>query len=591
MVERGRACIAILLCIVFGIFLLPSGGQAAQTVPEGWTGIFDRADLERINTDPSGKYVLMNDIDLSSSQWYPLCNKDLPFTGTFDGNGYTIYGMTAAEDSEPCGLFSCVDGGYIKSLTVSGTVSGPIAGLLAGKICRGTLSGCSVRGSVSTSSFGGGLAGQVQGEQVVINGCVSQASVTGEVGSDSELFLGGIAGAVYGEGNTLSSCEFSGMLAPSGLFVLAGGMAGDAEGAVSFTDCGAEGTLSLSASQRASVGGIVGRAGDGVNLLRCSYRADWRASGCSGVLYLGGICGQISAGESVTVFQCNAYGSLTGASHPDFTYSSLSGDYQCISCGIPLSQGGYSAFVGGIVGSSVAAGGTVTVSQCSSFASLTGQGAPLVLGGVVGSNFAEGGTALVEDCYADGSVSHNSPVHGETASACGGIAGINGGRATALLRRCFSACEMFIDYPLADGAVVGMNTPIYEDYAHPSSAVQVFVENCYYRRGEKEGFATPLSGSQLSEPSSYSGFDFSSVWCMDAGTGLPRLISADGGSASNLKGDVDGNGRLTEYDARFLLQYLTDAVTLSQAQAGRADINGDGQLTAMDVSLILRQIG
>lgn len=588
--KRVRRGICLLFSAVFALLFLPSGNHAAQTVPEGWTGIYSRADLERINTDPDGQYILMNDLDLSDGEWASLCSRDLPFTGTFDGNGHTVYGMTVADSSEPCGFFASVDGGTVRALTVSGTSTGSIAGLLAGTVCNGSVIDCSVRGTVTSSFFAGGMIGQVRGEGVTLSGCVSQATVTGTGSAQTELFAGGLCGAVYGTEISVASCEFSGSLSPVGSLLSVGGMAGEAEGTVLFTDCGTEGGLSLTVTGSAFVGGITGRVGSGVSFLRCAFRADWAPSGCGGVLSLGGICGRILGAGEVSVHQCVAYGSLSVGAHPDYSYSSREGDYLCVSCGVAQAAANHPAYVGGIVGASVACGGTVSVSQCSSFLSLSATGSPVVLGGVVGLNRSDLGTALVEDCYADGVITYPSVKNGDVAPACGGIVGVNGGCSTATLRRCFSACEMKITYPLADGIVVGISSVFYEKEDVPETFGEVFVTDCYYPAGNREFFATPLLGNQLSDPASYNGFDFTSVWTFDPTSGLPRLISADGGGVECPAGDVDGNGRLTEYDGKLLILYLTGSADLSPAQAARADMDGDGTLTARDVSLILRNI-
>lgn len=46
----------------------------------------------------SGNYMLANDITMSG-EWSPLGNSKNPFTGIFDGNGYTIYDLTAAPEA------------------------------------------------------------------------------------------------------------------------------------------------------------------------------------------------------------------------------------------------------------------------------------------------------------------------------------------------------------------------------------------------------------------------------------------------------------------------------------------------------------
>ena len=87
----------------------------AQTVPEGYTAIRTIDDLYGINNGPSGKYILMNDLDISEETskggswdtghgWTPLDE----FTGTLDGNGKRIIGMHiyGSLSGKYAGLFS-----------------------------------------------------------------------------------------------------------------------------------------------------------------------------------------------------------------------------------------------------------------------------------------------------------------------------------------------------------------------------------------------------------------------------------------------------------------------------------------------------
>ncbi len=581
--KRYAMLVCLLLSFVFLLIFLPDPRTEAQSsVPAGWTGIYDRAGLTQISSNPGGKYILMNDIDLSGAPWSALCSEDAPFTGTFDGNGHTVYGMSVSHSVSACGLFSYVCGGTVQSLTVSGSSSGPIAGILAGKVSQGTVKNCTVSGTVSSSYFGGGIAGQISGSSVTVSGCRSGATVSGNGVAGSELLLGGVCGAVYGTGHVFSGDSFTGKLIPSGPAVSAGGVAGAAQGGVTFADCNSEGTLTLSFTDSATVGGIAGRAGDGeASFLRCSFRGDWSGSDCSGVLYLGGICGRIAAYAPVSVYQCTAYGSLAGAGHGNFL--KVSDRYECITCDAPLSSASVSSYVGGIAGAAISFQNGVSLAQCASYTDLSATGGAVALGGIVGINRAEGSSAAVHDCYSAGSITYNTAVWGDLFSPIGGIAGSNGGKGTAQVRQCVSFCEMNVAYPLIDGAVVGFNG------GDADASGSATVTQCYYRAGEREFFATPLSGAQLTDPASYKGLDFASVWKTDANSGLPILRISEG-VASCPKGDVDGNGVITRYDGVLLTQYLTGNAQLTGAQLQRADLSGDGVLNARDVTLILRSV-
>ena len=95
------------------------------------------AELNNVRNDLSGHYVLMNDIDLSGYEnWEPIGsfvplsdapedaetpNLEFAFTGTFDGNGYTISDLTVEQEDDAIGLFGCVvDTTTLKGISING---------------------------------------------------------------------------------------------------------------------------------------------------------------------------------------------------------------------------------------------------------------------------------------------------------------------------------------------------------------------------------------------------------------------------------------------------------------------------------------
>lgn len=573
--KQRRVFVCVLLFAVFLSVLLPDGGLASlELPPEGWTGIYGRADLEKISLTPDGQYILMNDIDLTGAPWTGLCSEDFPFTGTLDGNGFSVYGMDASSQTSAAGLFSYVAGGTVKNLSVAGSVCGPLAGLLVGKADSAILIQCSAQGSVSAFFCAGGLVGQLSGEGSRLEGCLWDGTVAvippapptspeeiepiteSEPDLAEESFLGGLVGAVYGADVSILSCESAGQLSFSGARVIAGGLVGLLEANASISRCGTEGNLSLAVTDYGALGGLVGKTGTfAVSLTDGVFRGDWTVPSCAGSVDFGGIVGLVAALEDVTVEGCTVFGSMSSAAA--------------------------SARMGGIVGASLAVEASATVRRCSSFARLSASGAPLDLGGICGVNRGDGGTARIENCHGDGSVTHSEAPIRDPSLSFGGICGSNGGTGVSEISLCFSSCDMNITYPLTDGAVVGINYP----HAETGTAI---VERCYYRHGAREYFAQSIEGAALSDPSSYVGFDFDRVWRMDESFALPLLRTEEPSSEVLPLGDVDGNRRITRYDGLLLMQYLTGRTELSDPQRLRADINGDGTLDAQDVSLILR---
>lgn len=65
----------------------------------------------------SGNYMLDGDIVLSE-EWVPIGSPDEPFTGIFDGNGYTIDHLTVTKKTGDMGFFGAAKGAVIKDLVV-----------------------------------------------------------------------------------------------------------------------------------------------------------------------------------------------------------------------------------------------------------------------------------------------------------------------------------------------------------------------------------------------------------------------------------------------------------------------------------------
>ena len=58
--------------------------------------------------------------------------------------------------------------------------------------------------------------------------------------------------------------------------------------------------------------------------------------------------------------------------------------------------------------------------------------------------------------------------------------------------------------------------------------------------------------------------------------------------ASVAKGDINGNGNVTAFDAALALQAVVGAITLDPRQTCAADYNSNGSVSAFDASLILQ---
>ena len=104
--------------LVLATALLTSVSAFAQTE------ISTEAQLKAI--DLNGNYVLTQDITLSDNEWIPIGTSDRPFTGTLDGKGFTIKGLTvgdgAKDDSNNKAFFGFTNGATVQNIAFTSAV-------------------------------------------------------------------------------------------------------------------------------------------------------------------------------------------------------------------------------------------------------------------------------------------------------------------------------------------------------------------------------------------------------------------------------------------------------------------------------------
>ena len=152
--------------------------------------------------------TLDKNIDLTGKDWTPIgTNFYNSYTGTFDGGGHTIKGLTVTTNDQYVGLFGRLGkAGTVKNVVMEGVQitsnhSLGYAGGVAGFSWGGTIENCSVSGSVSGTVSVGGVVG-IQWE-ASITGCSSSATVKGMVQ------VGGVAGETN-SGATMAACYATG---------------------------------------------------------------------------------------------------------------------------------------------------------------------------------------------------------------------------------------------------------------------------------------------------------------------------------------------------------------------------------------------
>ena len=213
--------------------------------------------------------TLDKNIDLTGKDWTPIgtsfSNK---YTGTFDGGGHTIKGLTVTTNDQFVGLFGSIGyAGTVKNVMmedvqITSNRSSGFAGGVAG-YSDGTIENCSVSGSVSGTVYVGGVVGaQWNGS---ITGCSSSATVKGTV------YVGGVAGQTNG-GATLTACYATGNviieIAPK-KNISGGGLVG-MNGGKGVRACYATGNVTSTGSSTGNVH-IFGLLGDNYTTVTACY--------------------------------------------------------------------------------------------------------------------------------------------------------------------------------------------------------------------------------------------------------------------------------------------------------------------------------
>jgi len=164
-----------------------------------------------------GKYYIQTaNIDASGiSNFTPIGNSTTAFTGTYNGYGYTISGLTESRTTDNSGLFGCVNGAAICNVGVlNASVSCfSFSGILIGHVVGGsTITQCFATGTISsTGGAVGGLIGQID-KASTLNNCYSICTVSSTVSGN----FGGLVGYNQDGITVITNCYSSSTVSASG---------------------------------------------------------------------------------------------------------------------------------------------------------------------------------------------------------------------------------------------------------------------------------------------------------------------------------------------------------------------------------------
>jgi len=345
--ERGMICkrtgnrylaIGLVWLIIISVLWTGGGPQTAFAAGEfaGGDGSagnpYQITKLEQLNNMRNyldKHFILMNNLDFSldtdyedsanktawttGTGWTPIGTTASPFTGVLDGDGHTISGLMISPYRQgtpyTIGLFASINSGAeIKNIALK-DVNIPVkagcsvkAGGLACE-CGGSVTNCSVSGTVAGSGYVGGLVGTCTG---TISNSYSTATVIGYnlKGSPYKKGItgGGLVGILSGASAEITGSYFSGTIS---LFSFEGGLVGKADGST-LSNCYSTGYLTGVVTDG---GGLVGDA-DKATVRNCYALGSIEPYTYPVGGYQGGLIGNVIGTTSIEY--CYSAGSVTG---------------------------------------------------------------------------------------------------------------------------------------------------------------------------------------------------------------------------------------------------------------------------------------
>lgn len=623
---RGLLVGFLLLVGIAGLSVVATGSVAAQQVDVAASDlngsgtqedpyvITNASELQAMNDEVDAHYELGNDIDASNTtQWNsgngfdPIGGSKFnfqdpdPFTGSLDGNGYTITNLTVNRSTEEGvgligqtgsgaavsditlrnntvngsdltgGLIARNDGGSVWNVTVTGNVTGSnrVGGLVGDNDgSPATILNVTVTGTVTGSDKVGGLVGQSAGINMLIkdvrmtgtvngddqtgglvgenNNPIQNATVTGDVAGRD------LVGGLVGKSGTLTGSNYAeivnatatGNVTASGSFPTAGGLVGENYGPIRT----AKATGNVIGGD--DVGGLIG-----INDNDAEVQNAMATGNVSGGSELGGLIGDNAFGGSIR--DTTATGTVTGVSE-------VGG---LVGVNSELIQN--ATATGAVDGSNREAGGLVgtnygPIQNVTATGNVTGSADRA--GGLVGSNFDADGE--IRNATATGSVNGSDYIGGLVGSnsddasirrtkATGSVTGSN--NVSALAGANLDDASIKDSFAVGPVSVTGGSNIGGLVAVQPS---QGSIQDSYWDEqttGQATSAGTNATGLSTAEmtgqaaETNMSGLDFDAVW-QDPPDDYPVLRSQtseedDDGSGGNDDGsDVSLAGDGTESD-------------------------------------------
>lgn len=369
---------------------------------ENWAALASRM-------DSTGKHItLANDINVGSTL-------DREFKAILDGNGHTITLTT-----QNISLFSTINGGTVKNLTLAATndVTEPVM--------------VSDGDNLSSDNYYGTLAGKALNGSTIVN-CINTVNIFAN--SDlASIRVGGLCGQLTG--SSISNCLNNGNITSNALYV--GGVVGMANNLSHISNCTNNGTITISSTEYTVktkyCGGISGSIGtsNGVVINSCNNHGPITINNISStILYCGGVFGEANSDIS----ECSNTGTITCNATTSTTKN-----------------------IGGIVGRSIT---TIAKTICNSFNEGNIYAADGMQKMIVGGLLGENKRMSITNCYVYGNLSGSS------------VAGITYYGADLFDNVVISNCYYY-------GTITCSSTNKYGIAGISHSSYKFIIDHCYY---------------------------------------------------------------------------------------------------------------
>ena len=173
----------------------------------------------------------------TTNAWTPIGTATYPFSGTFDGNGKTVWGVYHSGTGKYTGFFGYITSATIKNLTATGKVYSKYGsgnpGIMGGIVAyaeNSAISGCTngifvqMQHTQAQYDYVGGIVGHAKGATSVTS-CTNVAGVFAQntkKGTGAKIATGGIVGCAEGTSMsvkvTVSGCENSASICVSEVY-------------------------------------------------------------------------------------------------------------------------------------------------------------------------------------------------------------------------------------------------------------------------------------------------------------------------------------------------------------------------------------